>query len=243
MVPSKYREQDGLVTETLRMVEAGHPSVEIFQAASGETVQRVTLRSQYTDAIDLTQIRDVAQRWYLALCDASRGPYSLAALRAMGHPYGFGSTAEPSWDRLYEPRNVPRMGRYAYLRGQRGRVSDLSIVNLQSGRFANSWEWRIVYGTQAATWGYGVTIERSGALYIDFVNPAPYAWYLAHGTYKMQAHGPWQTASDRMLPQLQTTWRNAARQAWQRGVDEARAMRDQFGQAASASATAMGGFA
>jgi len=244
MLPARYRERASVVTETRRMVEVGHPSVEVFQTPDGTTIQRVTLLSAYVDQIDLAQIREVAQRWYQALCDASQGPYSLADLREMGHPYGYGRSTTPSWRRLYQPRGAPPMGRRAYLRGiGRGRVSDLSIINRQSGRLARGWEWQIVYGTRAATWGYGVTTEPSGTIYVDFVAPAPYAWFLAHGTIKMRAHGPWATVSQRLLPQLQLAWRNAARAAWQRGVDQARAEREQFGQSAGRAMTAVGGFA
>jgi len=56
---------------------------------------------------------------------------------------------------------------------------------------------------------------------------APVAWFLAHGSVKMQAHGPWETVPRWFWPRLVTAWRAEARRASMRQ----RALEGQFGTA------------
>lgn len=228
--PQKYRSRQGMTTEPLMMAEEGHPSVRLFQDETGATVQRVTLRTRYLQYMDLGRITELAREWHRLLAAMSLGPYSLEMLREMGHPYGYGATTTPSWARLSQPRKRPSMGAAAYIKGLRGRVSDRSIINYQSGRLYESWSQRVT------------ELPNGKGLALDFVAGTDYAWYLAHGTVSMQAHGPWKTVADRELPVLQQAWRAEATRAWQRAQAEADAMSGQFGQA-QANTFGAGGFA
>lgn len=202
--------------ERLLMTMDRHPSVDIHQTAEGNTVQTVRLYSaRYAPLIDLEGIRKLAQDWLRGLQRLSHGPHSLADLRRMGHPYGFGSTGVPSWGRLRDPRVIPKM-QGQYRRGARGFVGNRAVINEQSGLLARSWRYSVL------PWAGGVTIS--------FWNEAksktgfPYPWALAHGSIKMQAHGPWVAVADEMLPEIHSAWRQGAAQA----ARQQRAMRAQF---------------
>lgn len=90
-----------------------------------------------------------------------------------------------------------RRGRIA--RSGRAGVPSLAVVNKQSGKFASLWRTDIKKG-------------KTGA---DFVlrNEAPYAKFLAEGTAKMRAHGPFSIAFIKHLRRLDTAWRKAAKDA------------------------------
>ena len=196
-------ETETLVTEPLHMETIGYPSVDVYRTPDGDTLQKVLLRTRYMPEIELDEIEQIVADWYDLCRLMSEGPYSSEDLRRMGHPYGYGLRGSaPSWARLRRPRRLPSMGQAAYIPGLRGRVSDQSIVNLQSGTFRESWYTRIL------RWAGGVTVLIG--------NRAPYAWFLAHGTIKMQAHGPWSTVAHRVLPRMNTAWRRAAYRAWRR---------------------------
>ncbi len=196
-------EEQPVVVEPLRMEMVGYRSVTIYRTPGGQTIQKVVLRSRYARFMDLSEIERIAREWFARLMQMSLGPYTLKELRRMGHPYGYGPRgSRPSWHRLLQPRCIPRMGRAAYIAGWRGRVPDRSIINIQTGNLFRSWYYRIL------PWHGGVTII--------WGNRAEYAWYLVHGTAKMQAHGPWETVARRLLPRLHAAWRRAAQAAWRR---------------------------
>jgi len=231
-----------LEAEPLRMEMEGFPSTTLYRAESGDTLQKVTLRSDKAPDIELRALECFAEDWLKHLRSMSLGGYSQRMLRAMQHPYGFGvpaagkRAAEPvSWERLTRPRRIPPMGRQAYRPRMRGRVADHAIVNLQSGAFWLSWYLRVL------RWYGGVTLL--------FGNRAAYSWFLAHGTTKMQAHGPWETVARRLLPGLFQLWRTLAQQAWRKGLaraeNEVAAVEGQFGEGAAmapAVAAEIGGF-
>lgn len=241
LVPAQYtrrrrpEDTEDLTFEPLRMAMEHYPSVDVYRTPAGNTVQKVILRSGYAPDIDVSGIERLAREWMRYLRTMSLGPYSLRLLRAMGHPYGYGERgSKRSWERLGSPRAIPRMGRLGYIRGMRGRVSDRSIINLQSGDLWRAWDWRLL------RWHGGVTLL--------FTNPTPQAWWLAHGTIYMQAHGPWATVAQRVLPAMHAAWRQAAYEAWRRGVQRARAhaamIEGQFGEnAGNEEAAEAGGFA
>jgi len=193
------------VREPLLMEMVGHPSVDIHQAASGNTVQTVHLQSIYAPYIRLDRMRDFARRWVEALRRLSRGPYSQKDLREMGHPYGFGVPgSKASWVRLGTPRVIPSFP-VGTRRGARAAVPNRAVINLQSGDFESHWRWSVL------RWGEGITL--------NFWNEAkskegaPYPWFLSHGTVKMQAHGPWPYVAEELLPQVQNDWRQGAAEA------------------------------
>ncbi len=178
---SDYQLQfDGRVIEPARLSVVGRPSIEVRQRGDGAT--EVVLRRNIASMESLTE-EDSAfiQKWGEAVLNQlqamSRGSYSLALLRRLGHPYGFGAAPGKPLSRSARP--VPRRGAGRTLgnvRGMRGAVPTLSVINSQAGRLQRSWQW-------------SMTRDASG-FSLSFVNTAPHAWFLAHGTTKMQPHGP-----------------------------------------------------
>lgn len=210
--------------EALSMDVAGLPSLEWRQGPSGNTILNFRLRSQHARAMDLDPIVDAAREMWRDFRRHSRGPYSLEELADMGHPYGYGERGStPSWGRLSDPRKVPRYaetleGRKSigHPRGIRGSVPNMSVVNKQTEgpeSFEQSWRWSYA--------------QRGDGLTLSFWNErksetgAPIAWFLAHGTIHMQAHGPWETVPRKHWPSIVNAWRQAARKAAQRtALDE-----------------------
>lgn len=204
--PGSHRGQQ--ITEPLRMDMVGHPSVDIHQTANGSTVQTVRLYSSYAHYIDLARIRVLAKQWYESLRRLSLGPYSLQDLAEMGHPYGYDG-ADP-WRRLRNGRTIPRFSA-GQRHGARRLLPNRAVVNLQSGDFERAWRYSV--------------LPFSGGLTINFWNETLYSWFLAHGTIRMQAHGPWAYVANEMLPEVQEAWRLGAMAA----ARQVRAMEEQFG--------------
>lgn len=223
LVPDEYEDWQGTVVEPLRMSMEGYPSVDLYRAPGGDTIQKVELRSNYMPDVDTAEIEQLAREWNALLVTMSWGPYTLDDLRAMGHPYGYGQKTDPpttGWGKLFQPRAIPRMPRH--VPGIRGSVPNRSIINIQSGAFQSSWYVRI--------------LRWYGGLNLLFGNSAMYAWFLAHGTRFMQAHGPWETVARRLLGRLHKVWRLTAYRAWQKAMERARTEQDamvgQFGPSA-----------
>jgi len=222
----KYEEdENGRIIEPLEMGTEHFPSATIFQRGTA-TVQQVTLRSRFAQDMDLSEVEQIQASWLAAMRDMSQGPYTSAMLAEMGHPYGtrppatLGDVREDmSWTKRKRRPKLPPMGKHAHIRGMRGRVSNQSIVNKQSGNFERRWSTRVL------RWFGGINLM--------FVNSAFYAWFLAHGTIYMHAHGPWATVAQRFLPRLHKAWRLAAYYAWRRAYQqrelEQRAIMTQFG--------------
>jgi len=198
----------------------GHPSVDMHLSASGNTVQTIRLRSKYIKDMDLSGMKRLAQQMFNAYKRLSRGPYSSGDLRDMGHPYGYGHPRSRStghvkatWTTLRNPRQMPGfVGKHRV--GARGFVQNRAVVNSQSGAFERAWRWNMV--------------PSADGLILNFWNErksdrgAPISWFLAHGTVKMQAHGPWPYVLDQMLPLFQAEWHQQAVGASRaRDLDEA----------------------
>ncbi|MCD6352304.1 MAG: hypothetical protein J7M26_09315 [Armatimonadetes bacterium] len=225
-------EDSGLLVERLEMRMTTWPgAVRVYRRGQrGPTVQEVRLHSRYAREMDLRAVLDVANRWLEAMRQLSHGPYSLRELARMGHPYGWGTTTVASWSRLASPRPIPRMGRHRYLRGLnlRGPMPNRAVINLQSGRLAQSWRLEVR--------------RLARGLVLRFIADPSYAWYLARGTIYMQPHGPWGPVAQRLFPMLLAAWRRAAWEAWRRQ----RSLAGQFGEQVAECATASveaGGFA
>jgi hypothetical protein len=238
LVATPYREDSasGRVTEPLVMQMTNYPSVDLYRTPAGSTIQKVDLRSEYAAEADITPIERLANEWLRNLENMSLGPYSLAMLRNMGHPYGYGTGGPPSWEKLRRPRRMPNIHRARRQPPMRQSVPDASIINYQTGAFWASWDAKVL------RWYGGVSIL--------FQNSRYYAWFLAHGTIKMQAHGPWAEVAARMLPGLFEAWRAACYQAWRRRqievTDRVAAIDQQFGVGAARALEAQaeaGGFA
>jgi hypothetical protein len=85
------------------------------------------------------------------------------------------------------------------LTGARG-VSNLAVVNRHTGSFEAAWD---------------VKVERDkGGVTIRLSNDNPNAAFLAFGTKKMRAHGPFTTAVARELFVLNRAWSAAAKRAY-----------------------------
>lgn len=237
MVPDEYLEVEGQTVEPLHMDMEGYPSMDLYKGPGGWTIQKAELRtSQDIRDVDLTEIERIAEEWLKHLRTMSLGPYSLKTLREMGHPYGYGERGEPpSWQRLRRPRTIPRaLGRQAMRPGFRHPAPDRAFVNLQSGDFYRAWR--------------RLQLQWYGGINLLWINPTRQAWWLAHGTYKMQAHGPWATVAEELLPRLHAAWRRATYRAWRKQVQrlrqQAAALEGQFGTGAAEQTpeAAAGGF-
>ncbi len=204
--------------EPLLMRMEGHPSVDLHRKGpEGGTVQTVRLRT--TTGVDLSEndlapLKQIARQWWEFLKQMSQGPHSLDDLRRMGHPYGYPhNRGQSRWERIGAPRGHGHLFKRGWaVKGVRGFVPPLTVINRQTGDLEKSWRWGI---------------SRAGdGIAVNWWNPMPYSFYLAHGTTKMRAHGPWAEAADRYLPELQRAWVNALRGAQRRD----RAMAAQFGE-------------
>jgi hypothetical protein len=206
--------------EPLMLTVLGHPSVTIHrQGTDGPTVQTVRLRTsnmQYLQPGDLEPLRRVAAEWYRTMVSLSRGPYNRKMLEEMGHPYGYPGAGRPTWGRLGKPRGYGRLFKVGWaMRGVKGFVPPLSVINLDTGNLAEAWYWE--------------TEMLPDGVEVRFGNAMPYAFYLAHGTVKMRAHGPWQEVAERLLPALQSAWREGVMAAARRR----RALAGAFGEEAA----------
>lgn len=190
--------------EPLSMTTEGHPSVRVYEReAGGSTIQRINLntsRPGAMDNIDLEALKGVCRGYIEFLRTMSTGPYSLAQLRSLGHPYGYPGNPPAQWGNLGKPRGNGQMFRKGWaVKKIRGFVPPLSVINKQSGDLERAWGWSIA--------------KRADGVTLSFYNTMPYMWFLSHGTVKMVAHAPWKEAVDRFLPTLQLAWRRAVREA------------------------------
>jgi hypothetical protein len=191
--------------EPLTMTAVGHPSVTLGrEGMDGPTVQTISLNTQYADLVTpdlLGQLQPLAESWVLFCRAMSGGPLTRDRLRAMHHPYGY---MTPGWAGL---RGGPRGKREVFhtgwhMKGVRGAVPPLSVINRDSGWLEENW--------------FGEVRAAPNGVQVRIINLASYSWFLAHGTVKLQAHGPWQEAVDRFLAGLQQAWRDLIRGAVQR---------------------------
>ena len=191
------------------------PSLRWRQGPGGNTILTFSLRSAHIADMDLSAVVEAARSMWLDFKAHSRGPYSRHDLRALNHPYGYGTPDEPpTWEKLTRPRKVPRYGEtllgrrsIGHVKGIRGSVPTMSVVNRTTGEFEGAWRW-----------SYAV---RGDGLTLTFWNErrsergAPIAWFLAHGTVKMQAHGPWEVVPRAHWGAIVGAWSAAARVASQ----------------------------
>lgn len=182
---------------------AGQPSAQLRRTQRGGAVTEVARSSEWEPwltAADLELVRRVARKMLSDAQAMSQGPLSLATLRRMNHPYGRGRKAPGGGKR-------GRLGRLQRLAGYRHGISNLAIINRQSGRLAGA--WRIEVG------------RRPGQVVVRLGNSVAYAGWLAMGTKNLRAHGPWTSAVIKHLPELNQAWLQVTQRAWYRAMAEA----------------------
>jgi hypothetical protein len=211
MTPDDYdTDEDGTVSEPLHMDLDAIPSADWYQRdGSGNTVLTLRLNSRHAAGMDMQEVVGIARDMMEGFRAHSQGPLGYDALAELGHPYGYAAPNQrKTWADLGVPRKVPRYynGRsLGHIRGLRGSVPTMSVVNRHTGDFLRGWRW--TYSRRSD----GVTLtfwnERKSA------TGAPIAWFLAHGTRTMQAHGPWEVVPRRFWPSIVQAWRRAAQLA------------------------------
>lgn len=169
----------------------GQPSLKLQKADAG-VVTILRRRSRYAEFItdaEMQAFERFVERKVLSEARAlSQGTLSLRELARRGHPYGRGVV-----------RSGGRRGGLGRLQGARTGVSNLAVVNKQSGELARSWS----FGAQRA----------KGGVTLQLKNSAPQSVFLAFGTSRMRAHGGFTTAIARHLPAINREWARLARTA------------------------------
>jgi hypothetical protein len=209
-----YQQTGETVKEPLHAEMVGHPSVRVIQTPdTHNTVQTVSLESQYGADVEISGLQTLANIWYGMLKMLSRGPLKPRDLRAMGNPYGYGQgKALTGWERLKHPNKGLQQPK-RHFKGIRGSVANLDIVNIGSGLFERSWRWSVLQWYGGATLNFWNEAKTKGG--------APYPWFLFHGTRYQQAHGPWGVVARTMIPKVMSEWRRATYQAYLRAKTRA----------------------
>lgn len=195
----------------------GQPSLIIYQdPATHDTVIELKRKTRFAQIIqpgDIAPIEALADNVLALLRNMSQGPLTTKLLREMGHPYGYNLNPRKGW----QPRHVPGgiVGRnIGKIKGVRGSVPTLTVINRQSGKLADSWTFDLIRTPD------GVTLQWRNTAKTEKGN-APYPWFLAASTKRdgrplMQAHGPFAYAPLQSIPQIDIAWRRVAQQAYHR---------------------------
>ena len=168
----------------------GMPSAKVQRTSDGGAEVVLRRNSRFAASITDADMAPTARVMGLIEAEAkslSTGGLKTATLRKRNHPYGRGIVA-PSGR---------RRGGLGKLQEQRAGVSNMAVVNTQSGDFAKAWE------TETEQ-------DKTGATFI-LRNTMEYAQYLALGTVRMKAHGPFTTAFVKYQAQLNSAWMQAAK--------------------------------
>lgn len=176
---------------------SNQPSMKVVRLPGGGVAIEIQRKVRYpglVDDRDLDAMRKVGAQMIGELQGFSRGPLSRAELRRRRHPYGRGST--PSGAKRGTIRGIGRV------KGIRGSVPDLSVVNKQSGAFEDAWSTE-------------VELTDNGAKLV-ITSDTPYSGFLAFGTVKMRAHGPFTQVPVRFLSRINSAWQRAVRSAYGR---------------------------
>lgn len=118
------------------------------------------------------------------------------------------SLAETLSAGTYKQKTLTEMGhpyatRHKGLKGIKQKkprgIANLSVVNTQSGQFLTAWHTSVS--------------KRADGVELKLYNNEDYAWYLAAGTRKMKAHGPFTAAMVKHIPQINLAWMGIASNA------------------------------
>lgn len=176
-------------------VASGAPSIKLIRQSDGGVVVEIRRKSRFGALIDdgdLSGLKRIAGQMVSRAEAQSQGPLLSRVLAQRGHPYGRGAGG----------RMRGKLGRIGQVRGVRGSVPSLSVVNRQSGNFARSWESDVSHDDK------GVVIRLS--------NASKVAGFLAFGTRKSVAHGPFVSAPLLFMPQVDAEWQKIIRSATRR---------------------------
>ncbi len=201
--------------EAKKLSDVAHLDVDSFPSISldmgpGKSAEvSITRHSQYWQyftEVDKESIWAIQDEMYHAYQSYSHGAYSTRMLAKMGHPYGYGEVEKSTGRKVR--RRVPRSHggvSLGHVKGVRGSVPTLSVINSQSGFLAASWQEQ--------------REELADGYVLKFINTAktkkgfPYAWALAVGTVKMQPHGPWTEVATSYLKRLDAAHHHAVMRA------------------------------
>ncbi len=177
-----------LVSTSKRTVN-GTPSLSLKARQGGGVV--ATLRRNSPNAAmlvdsDMSALKRLLEMAQQDAESLSKGPLTLSRLRQLGHPYGIGARSGGGKRR--------GLGR---IQGNRAGISNINVVNQQSGELAGSWD------TELKRDGDGVTLS--------LTNSAPESAFVAFGTVKMKAHGPFEKALRRQLQVVNREWQRLGR--------------------------------
>lgn len=181
------------------------PGLRLEEYGEGGAASILTLKSKnikHISEADLEPIRKIMGKVKQDAQNLSLGPLTLKILARMGHPYGFDKGTGRA-------RKLPV--RIGHVKGIKGYVTNLAIINIQTGDLHSSWS---------------IEVEKVGdVVECRLINTVEYAWYLAHGTDKMQAHGPWVMAYinnwSRINEAWTEVWKKAGRKATETRIGEA----------------------
>lgn len=181
---------------------ANAQSVKVRKLPNGGVAIEVRRNIRFPGLIDdhdADGLRRLAADFVDQMKGYSRGPLNARELRRRGHPYGRG--LQPSGAKRGTIRGIGRV------KGMRGSVPDLSIINTNGGEFERAWE-------------SSVEVDATGAT-LTITNSTPYAFYLAAGTGKMKAHGPFTQVPIRNLARINSEWQKIVRAVYSRKRMEA----------------------
>lgn len=172
----------------------GQPSLRIVRVASGSAIVVLERNVNNADLLSDAELVTPLQSW--AESDARdarqlmRGTLRQSTLNHLNNPYGHGAR---------NPRGR-RRGGLGRLPRARGGISNMAIVNSQSGELSRS---------------LSVVVQRSKTgVRIEWHYDTDYAAFLAFGTLKMKAHGPFSTAVIKRVQGANTLARDMGRTSY-----------------------------
>ena len=182
---------------------SNQPSVKVLRLSDGSVAVEIRRNVRFPGLIDDRDgvgMRRLGTDMVRQMKASSKGALSTRTLRKMGHPYG----------RNARGTMRGKLGSIGRVSGVRGSVPSLSVVNSQSGAFARAWD------SEVETDATGVTLR--------LTNDTEYSAFLAFGTSKMQAHGPFTAVPVRNLSRINSEWQRAVKAAYSRKKLESDAM-------------------
>jgi len=180
----------------------GQPSMRLIRGTAGSAIVVLERNVNNADLLSDAELVQPFETWAEAVANDARslmrGPLNRGRLRAMGHPYGRGT---------HTPKGRRRRG-LGRIQGQRAGISNLAVINSQSGELARS---------------VTVMVRRTKTgVRIEWHYDTEYAAYLAFGTIRMRAHGPFATSVTKSVQRANNIARDAGRTAYFRSRAMAR---------------------